>query len=79
MTPRQYAAAQKKIQKLYAQKNRAIAPIDRALDRISKAHNKAAVALEKKRERASAPLLKKWRTVADKFDKRIDALARKIP
>ena len=90
MTPRQYAAAQKKLQKLYAMKARAMAPIEKRQTALDKQHaaidarlRKAFDAAHHKGDKAwlkkHAPLQKRLAAVTLKFNKRIDAIARKIP
>ena len=79
MTPRQYAAAQKKIQKLYAMKARAQMPVLKAVERNMVAMKKALARCSKPFNHRDTVLMRKLGAVEKKFEKRIEAIARKIP
>lgn len=89
MTPRQYAAAEKRLKELYAQKARAEAPIRNKIEKnsnrlramhkkLSKKHEKEFDALDKQGHRLQDGLIKKLQIIDARFEKRISAIARKL-
>ncbi len=88
MTPRQEAAAARKLQKLYAQRRRALAPVQKKLRAnaevigrrrasLEKKHIKESVALDKAAHRIQNGPIQREKKIEAKFDKKINALLRK--
>jgi hypothetical protein len=78
VTPRQIAAAERQLKKLYVMKARAEKPVHKRIDSMGSKEAKAVAALRKKFARATGPLFKKLEAIDKRFEKRINAVARKI-
>lgn len=89
MTPRQQAAARKRIDKLNAQQNRAMKPLYKRLDASNQVYLKALHKLEAKQEREklvlrkrrdskTVPIIRRLKKIEETFDRRIQLIARHI-